>query len=300
MLKVACPSCAKTLGLPDEAAGRKVKCPKCGAVFRAPAAAPTPAPATPAMTAEKAIREDLETATPYALKEDALTAADMKKSQQAEAVDAMVRDAARVKKRNKAWEIVGLPAKFMKRAALSACVFWIIAYLFTTGMIVLCNHNMEQNERGGGFATVDKLKGKPKYIFITEAFDLSPEEMPPLRFWLIATGGLVVALSIYGLQLSAAESMKKLENYRLSMAGAIVGTLTINLFGIWALLALMDKGVQYEFRVSKRRLEGKVGDALYEEEEEEDLVDEDEEDEDEEEEEEEEEQPRKRVASRKG
>lgn len=55
-ITVACPSCRKALKAPDNAAGRKVKCPGCGSVLIIPApqmpAAPfedlsVPTPATP-------------------------------------------------------------------------------------------------------------------------------------------------------------------------------------------------------------------------------------------------------------
>ena len=117
-------------------------------------------------------------------------------------------------------------------------------------VIVLANHTMENADKDG-FINTGGVKSRPKYLFIQDVFDLSPQQMPPLRFWLIITGGLIVALSIYGLQLAGAESMKKLENYRLSMTASVVSALTINLFGIWCIFALMDKNVQYEFRVSK-------------------------------------------------
>ncbi len=39
---VTCPSCSATLKAPDNAAGRKLKCPKCTSVIEVPAAAPPP------------------------------------------------------------------------------------------------------------------------------------------------------------------------------------------------------------------------------------------------------------------
>ena len=48
-LAIACPSCGTRLQVPDNLAGRQVKCSKCGAVMLVPgAAAPPPAPAPPA------------------------------------------------------------------------------------------------------------------------------------------------------------------------------------------------------------------------------------------------------------
>ncbi|MFO0813840.1 MAG: hypothetical protein U0796_11510 [Gemmatales bacterium] len=292
MLRVACPQCRKSLGLPDTAAGKSVKCPQCQSVFQAPsmakAAAAKAGPAKPVPAAaaapEKPYDEYAE-ATPYALREDAPTPEQLRKSAQGAAIDQMVIDAKRAKKRNQAWEYVGTPAKFIKRAALSACIFWLCTYVFMTMMIVLANHNMEQADKGGGFVSQGGVKSKPKYLFIQEIFpEVTPETIRPLAFWAIITGGLVVALAVYGLQLAGAEQMKKLENYRLALFAMIVGTLSLNLFGIWGLLVLMDKGVQYEFRVSQRRREGKEGEAIYQ-----DDDDEEEEEDDEEEDEEEEE-----------
>lgn len=229
----------------------------------------------------------MDEATPYLIQEDKPSPEQIKKSAQGEAVDQMVVDAIRTKHRNKAWEMVGLPAKFMKRAALSACVFWVILYLFLTMVIVLANHNIEAAEKTGGFVNTGGIKSLPKYLFVQDVIPmLTPQKLPPLPFWGIISGGLVVALLIYGLQLAGAESMKRLENYRLAMFSMIIGTLSLNIFGIWGLITLLNKDVQYEFRVSRRRQEGKSGEELYEEEFDED-EDGDEEDEEEDEDDEE-------------
>jgi hypothetical protein len=45
MARIACPSCAKNLNVPDQYAGKKVKCPACQAVMTVPAAAPPRPPA---------------------------------------------------------------------------------------------------------------------------------------------------------------------------------------------------------------------------------------------------------------
>jgi hypothetical protein len=155
-----------------------------------------------------------------------------------------------------------------------------------TMIIVLCNHNMETAEKQGGYVMNGGIKELPKYVFLTEATGIKPQMdyLGPLPLWLYCTGFLLLALLVYGLQLAGAESMKRLENYKLALFSMIVGALSLNLFGIWGLLCLMDKDVQYEFRVSSRRKQGLAGEDLYREDDDE----EDEEDEDEEEEEEDE------------
>jgi phage FluMu protein Com len=311
MLRVACPQCQKSLGLPDTAAGKSVKCPQCQAVFQAPSpgkavaakaipAKPVPAKAVPAAVAapEKPYDEYAE-ATPYGIREDAPTPEQLRKSAQGEAVDQMVIDAKRTKKRNQAWDKIGTPAKFVKRFALMACIFWLCTYIFLTMMIVLANHNMENAAKEGGFVTSGGVKSKPKYLFVQEIFpELTPETLRPVAFWGIISGGLVVALAVYGLQLAGAEQMKRLENYRLSLFAMVIGTLTLNLFGIWGLLALMDKGVQYEFKVSQRRRDGFEGEAIYNHDDEEE-EEEDDDDEDEEEDEDEDEVEEEKTVSRK-
>lgn len=287
MIRVACPHCSKPLGLPPTAAGKTVKCPNCKQLFAAPqgqAAQKVAAPARPAPEHDDEYAE----ATPYGVKADEPVPEAVKKSASVEAVDEMVVSARRARKRNKAWDEAGLPAKWVKRTALSLCVSWIIAYLFMTMVIVLANHNMEQAASQGGFVTNGGIKERPKYLFISEAFGIRPQQdyLNPLSLWLYCTGALLLALLIYGLQLAGAESMKRLENYRLVLASMVVGALTVNLFSIWALLVLMSKDVQYEFRVSARRQRGLSGEDLYRED-----VDEEEEEEDEEDEEDEEEAP---------
>jgi hypothetical protein len=274
-------------------AGKTVKCPGCKQLFAAPGVAPVaaakvrPAGGTPrpAPTHDN----EFEETTPYGVKDEPPPPAALIKSASVEAVDAMVIDARRAKKRNKAWEKVGTPAKFVKRGALVAVTIWIFLYLFVTMLIVLANHNMEVAEKQGGFVMSGGVKELPKYIFLTDWLGIKPqmEYLNPMSMWLYATGAILVALFIYGLQLAGAEAMKRLENYRLALFSMIISALSLNLFGIWGLINLIDKDVQYEFRVSARRKMGLSGEDLYREDDDED--EEDEEDEDEEEEEEEEE-----------
>jgi phage FluMu protein Com len=290
MIRVACPKCAKSLGLPDTAAGKNVKCPQCQQVFKAPASSVAAGAVKPdAKNGSNKGGFVIEEATAYGLQEDKPTPEQLKKSAQGEEIDAMVVDAQRNRIRAKAWEKVGMPTKFVKRAALTACIIWLCVYLFMLMVIVLANHNMENADAQGMISSGGK-KAFPRYLFVQDMIrEIDPTKEPtrPVYLWLYCTGFLIIALAIYGLQLAGAESMKKLENYRLSMFAMLVGTFSLNLFAILGLLALMDKGVQYEFRVSQRRLEGKTGAELYEEDEgeEEDEDEDDEEVEDDEKEE---------------
>lgn len=296
MLRVACPKCAKSLGLPDTAAGKNVKCPQCQQVFKAPASTAAVVNQPKVKNASSAPAFVPEEATAYGLQEDKPTPEQLRKSAQGEEIDAMVVDAQRNKIRAKAWDKVGTPAKFVKRAALTACITWVIIYLFMVMVIVLANHNMETADPRTGMIESGGKKAYPRYLFIQDMFPgINPiqEATRPVYLWLYCSGLLIILLSIYGLQLAGAESMKKLENYRLSMFSMLVGTFSLNLFAILGLLALMDKGVQYEFRVSQRRLEGKTGAELYEEDDGEE-EEEDDDDEDEEDEEDEEERPARR------
>ncbi len=283
MIRVACPKCAKPLGLPDSVAGKPVKCPSCQQAFIAPAGKKQPAPAAPAVN--KPHHDDFEEATPYALRPEEQKSEEVISAQNQD-VDDMVITARRNKNRNKAWEAVGLPAKFVKRMALVYVVFWLFLYLFLTMVIVLAAHNIDQASRE---VTISPNKESPKYLFVTDMFRaVTPQRLTPVVFWLVITGGFVVAMTVYGLQLAGAEKMKKLEGYGLAMFAMVVGSLTINLFAIWGLIVLLNKDIQYEFRVSARRLQGLIGEDLYDEGEEE------EEDQEEETEEEEEERPARR------
>jgi hypothetical protein len=291
MIRVACPKCAKPLGLPDTVAGKPVKCPSCQQAFIAPTKTGA-APARPARAAAAKPEDDYDNPTPYGLKQE-VELPQLAKNAQSEAVDEMVVTARRQRKRNKAWEYVGMPAKFIKRAALSAVIFWLVLYLFLTVIIVLANHNMEQIEKGAPVLTRGGSPDLPKYLFIQDVVSgLSPQHVRPIIFWLVITGGFIAAMVIYGLQLAGAECMKKLENYPLAVFSMIVGTLSLNLFGIWGLLTMLDKNVQYEFRVSKRRAQGFTGEDLYRE-------DDDEEDEEGEEVEDEEEEAPQPARTRK-
>lgn len=314
MMRVSCPSCSKALSVPPDKVGKSVKCPGCASVFVVPgqpgavaakavaakAAKPVPAKSAAKPTAPtkptSVMDDDEDGKGSYSFGID--EGPKDKEAIKDDRVDDMVVSADRMKRRNRAWDEVGRPALFIKRTALFMLIFWILAYLFTTMIIVLAAHQMEQVEKGGGTAAIKEVKGvsnaRVEYLFIEGLFpEIRPQTHRPLHFWLVITAGLITAIAVYGFELAGAESMKRLERYNMVMAAMAIGTISLNLFCIWGLLALVREPVKNQFEITKRRSEGIGGEELYrglegkdDEEDEEEEDDEEDEDEDEEEEDE--------------
>lgn len=283
MIRVKCPQCTKVLGLKDDVSGQMARCPACQATFKVPSKPTTSvskpkkdmvAPKTEAKT--NTTPPDGDELNPYAFAID--TGPKDKEAIRDDRTDAMVKDAQRAKKRNAAWELIGKPAKMLKVNALVEVSLWTCAYLFTIMAVVLQIHQLDQWEAKAG-----RDKDRPHYVWPVKEF--VHRDFVPGNLFFIATGIFIPILGIYGLLLAAAEAMKKLENYRLAMAGAIISIIAFPPIGILALLVLLKKNVQHEFEVSERRNQG-IYDEV-DEEEQEDEADEDDESEETEEAEEE-------------
>jgi hypothetical protein len=306
MLRVKCPQCAKELSLKPETAGKTVRCPNCTTAFKTPAAAPRAAPAKapaakpasePAAAIGKAPQPHPDDDfNPYGFKADVPPPdAEALKDDR---IDEMVIMAQRQKARNKAWEQIGMPAKFIKRGALSAVVLWIVCMFWITVCVVLYLHKLEQlaaNPRANvGFVKPGEV-ARAEYVWPLNELPRNIQEQPGL-IWGVSFGVFVVVMAIYGVVLTGAEAMKKLEGYRWAMTSAIISCIIQPPIGLWALLILMRKEVKYEFLISARRNAG-VADPYAEEEIDED---EDEEDDDEDEDEDDEDQPRPRKLLKRG
>jgi hypothetical protein len=296
MIRCKCPKCAKALGLKDDAAGKVVKCPACGTPFKAPTPAPAaakaqptaaqpaqPAPAPPAPAAPaKPVKagNEADDFSPYVLEQLAPRAEAVAES---ERVDELVIMSLRQKKRNQAWELIGLPAKWMKRVALGGLAIWIFCFLWTTGACVLYMHKLEQAS-----STVrDPRTPAPAYIFpFNEIFDRPPPD-PGVVFG-IAAGVFVAVAAIYGTVLAGAEAMKRMESYGLALTSALIACIIQPPLGILSVIALMREDIRYQFEITRLRRLGlnpyeEEDLALQEEAEEDDDEDEEDEDEDEDE-----------------
>lgn len=291
MIRVRCPHCQKGLGLKDELAGKKIKCPNCTRVLTVPAQAvveaqvvveavnkpkpkPQPAPSVPAQAVKPPDdgKEQYDDFKPYGIEAVHEVAEEAKDDR----IDDLVVHAQKFKARNKAWLKVGMPSVWLKRIALITCWVVIIFFLWTTANCVLYTHNYDKYARQGPEALRSHQKDLGYYFPLDEIW--SRDDSPGYVFGI--TLAITLGALIYlGVIIKGAESMKRLEEYNWAMTSAVLGLLypfTLP-FGVFGLVGLRDPGVMHEFEVSERR---KRGITDYEAELEEEQEDEDEDDED--------------------
>src|SRR5262249_37014904 len=145
---------------------------------------------------------------------------------------------------------------------------------------------------------VDLAKAGPGLRWIFPMDEWWHWDDPVINVWGIGCAWYFPAVIWCGVVLAAAESARRLENYRRAMVGCRMACLfPFPPLGVLCVARLMDKEVQYEFEISEMRREGVDWEALEDEQlaaEEAAEEEEEEEDEDEDQEEEQEETPRKR------
>jgi hypothetical protein len=266
MIRVKCPNpkCRKDLGIDESKAGSLASCPNCGQKFR------LPAPEKVAAKANKQAANKPGTAAkspsdsgkkPWQMEDDfnpyQVKIEEDKPPPEDDRVDQMVRDDFRQRKREKAWKEVGFPAKLMKIMGLIFLVVEILIFLLISLDVVLYNFKLEQISSN----TPSGEKPDLPELFIAEIFvpffgQSAPGEAPTGLIWATAFGLFVVRLIYLVVVLAGAESMKKLENYYLSMTACI---LAIPWFfvGLMGLLSLLNEDVKLEFPQFRKQREEK-------------------------------------------
>jgi hypothetical protein len=179
-------------------------------------------------------------------------------------VDEMVRDEFRKRKRDRAWKEVGFPAKLMKIMGMIIIALSLLIFLLATLDIILYNFKLEQLNLKGSDQDAPRASGEKidlPELFIADLFNSPPGEAPTGILWLIWFGMLVLDLGIFGTILAGAESMKRLENYTLSMVACILaiifGGLILSIAGLLGLLALLKEDVKLEFPSYRKQREKK-------------------------------------------
>lgn len=269
MIRIKCPNakCGKDLGVDESKAGAVGACPNCGQKFRIPSAAAKVASKTPAkqpVTAKESTSKPAakkpdpnkkhwqadDDFDPYAVKQEV----DDKPPPEDDRVDQMVRDDWKNKKREKAWKEVGIATTLMKIISMVMIGMWLLLFTLVSIDVILYVFKMEQMAQvpvGG-----EKAPDKPEMFIADIYFGARPGEAPAMLIWAIWFGELVVALAIYGTIIAGSESMKKLENYGLSMTSCILaiifggGILTIG--GVLGLMALQNENVKLQFPSYKK------------------------------------------------
>lgn len=246
MIQFSCFQCRHTLRLKDELGGKKIRCPKCQAVL----GVPNPPAAVGSGPGVKS--DPTEDITPYGIEPIQEIAPEKKDDR----VDEMVKVANRQKMRNRAWNEVGPPAKWLKIVALIVVSINLFSYSYITLASVLYLHKYEQYVR--------KVEGGPKSLneirWMWPLNEFLPRDAAPWFVFGVATGSLLIALLIHGTILAGVESMKRLERYGLAMTAAILSIFALPVvtlpISFWAIVALRKPHVRYEFEISRLRREG--------------------------------------------
>jgi LSD1 subclass zinc finger protein len=246
MIQFSCFQCRHTLRLKDELGGKKIRCPKCQAVLGVPN---PPAAVSSGSGARAAPTDDI---TPYAIE----PIQEIPPEKKDDRVDEMVKVANRQKMRNRAWNEVGPPAKYLKIATLIVLAINLFTYAYVTLASVLYLHKYEQYLR--------KVEGGPKSLneirWMWPLNEFLPRDTAPWFVFGVATGALLFSILLHGTILAGVESMKRLERYRLAMTAAILSIFGVPVvmipISLWAIAALRKPHVRYEFEISRLRREG--------------------------------------------
>ncbi len=268
MIKVRCPECEKLLTFEDDEAGEVVSCPKCDKRFRVPAAKARPrsapeqasagtakpvkpkAPATPAKAAKPKPEQPRkpwqgdEDFSPYVFQEETAASAPL---EQESRVDSLAKEVTRKKKRERAWNMVGPPAKAIKILAMISLILQILFFLYIMVALTLYGFNQTREEEEpipNQPAATQEYKPLPP-------LDELADSMSAWGMFFLFVGAFIINMVIVGFTLAGAESMKRLENYNLAMASCVlmmifwfpIGTM----IGVWAMMTIRKPQVQAEF-----------------------------------------------------
>jgi ribosomal protein S27E len=251
MIRVKCPQCEKTLGVDDAKAGKTVNCPECRTSITVPkGSAAKVATAKDKGAKPKYVRpgEEEDDFNPYTVNRDEAP----RPPGEGEVIDAMVRHADTMRKRQKAWNKVGPAARMMKVLGFIICLIYILVFLYMLMTVVLYEHQLKLAANTKEHS--NKL-GPPKPLWPLNEMLATPSHGGISDPWYVALlflGIMIFGLTYFGLMVAGAEKMKKLESYRMAMTGAILA-LAIPPLGAMAVIALRDEGVIHEFEETARQ-----------------------------------------------
>lgn len=228
--KLTCPECQSVLklGKPvDE--GKKVKCPKCAAIFVAedPDAAPAPkkkkaaaAKATPAKSKPAASDDDEGT---YGVREEKEGGDE---DQRRKAARGDVKDTFKKSARGPAQAAVTVPSNWLLRTSAFFVFFQVIYFLFMLFPIIFTEHHgvdardVLRNDRIDDFDNWSQFKGEDLEKLLTA-------EKEDLYERILSMIGNVIAI-IYGTVIViGAVKMQNLESYAWAMTGSIMAIITL-------------------------------------------------------------------------
>jgi uncharacterized Zn finger protein (UPF0148 family) len=249
MHEYTCPECNTVLRRQEPIpAGKKIKCPKCSAVFAPAAQVVAKAAAKPAdkQTAyekakdakTKALDDEFMDRNPYGVVDEAAEDAEMQREKQ-RAASGLVRDRFKKSARGPAQREVVRPANFLLASGVFTCIFAFLTIVVAIWPLIFRDLTISNPQEGVKYSEADKDK-KPEYTYSTEYMIFRFCIAGSGLFWFI-WGGLVCV---------GAHKMNRLESYTWAMIGSIMGILPV-LIGIWGIVTLRNPIVIAGFEEEK-------------------------------------------------
>jgi hypothetical protein len=249
MNEYTCPECNTVLRrqepIPE---GKKIKCPKCSAVFAPAAPAVAKATAKPAdkqNASEKAkqaraqeLDEEFMDRNPYTVVDETAEDEEMQREKQ-RAASGLVRDRFKKSARGPAQREVVRPANFLLASGVFTCIFAFLTIVVAIWPLIFRDLTLTESKEGVKYSETDKQK-KQEYTYSTEYMVFRFIIAGVGLFWFI-WGGFVC----FG-----AFKMNRLESYTWAMIGSIMGILPV-LIGIWGIVTLRNPAVIAGFREEK-------------------------------------------------
>jgi len=242
MNEYTCPECNTVLRRQEPIpAGKKIKCPKCSAIF-APAAAAAKAVAKPTTPPKSAKAQELDDEfmdrNPYTVVDETEEDEDLQREKQ-RAASGLVRDRFKKSARGPAQREVVRPANFLLASGVFTCIFAFLTIVVAIWPLIFRDLSITQTKEGVKYSEAEKDK-KPEYTYSTEYMIYRFIIAGIGLFWFI-WGGFVCL---------GAFKMNRLESYTWAMIGSIMGILPV-LIGIWGIVTLRNPVVIAGFREEK-------------------------------------------------
>ncbi|HEV3144583.1 MAG TPA: hypothetical protein VGZ47_11910 [Gemmataceae bacterium] len=241
MHEYICPECQTVLRRQEPIpAGKKIKCPKCSAVF-APGATVVAAKPTPKEARAQALEEEFMDRNPYGVVDQTEDDEDIQREKQ-RAASGLVRDRFKKSARGPAQREVVRPANFLLASGVFTCIFAFLTIVVAVWPVIFRDLSVEAPKDGQKYGDNDKAQrqAEQEYSVTTEYMIFRFSIAGVGVFWFI-WGGFVCL---------GAFKMNRLDSYTWAMIGSIMGILPV-LIGIWGIVTLRNPVVIAGFRERK-------------------------------------------------
>ena len=246
MPQYTCPNCNSVLkrDMPVPV-GKKIRCPKCEAVFEPPAVAVTAkavAKPVPPKPAAKKVDHDLEAdRNPYGVVRDQAEEAQTK-AEKERAARGLVRDRFEKSKRGPASRELVRPSNFLMAAGVATCIFALSGFVVGLFPLVFADFYSTGIQEGQKYSDIERQKKA----------EMTDEQWNALVIQRCIIMGICVFEFIWGaIVCLGANKMGSVDSYAWAWVGAIMGLWTCLPIGIWCIMVLNSPLVKDGFAEEK-------------------------------------------------